>query len=124
MPKVLSVSALSDHMKAPGMNLLSSVKEMDSPPELSAVDETETPPCEAEALPAFTVGEEEEEGSSFRWVYPVTISPVLGMSHIWKAAVKQYRRCEETPEQCHAVNVVLWSTLLSGGSTFLCVAFP
>ena len=84
VPKVLSVSALSDHMKAPGMNLLSSVKEMDSPPELSAVDETETPPCEAEALPAFTAGEEEEEGSSFRWVCPPYPKPHLRwLTHEW-----------------------------------------
>lgn len=61
---MLSVSALSDHMKAPGMNVLSSVREVESSADSSrgsssANDEVESPPS-GEALPPF------EEDSCYR----------------------------------------------------------
>lgn len=57
-PRNISVSGLSDSLRAPGINSLSCVHEMASSSDMS-VEETETPPCEDAQIANILSSEDE-----------------------------------------------------------------
>lgn len=55
----MSISTLSDSLRAPGISFLDTVKEQSSPSNSSSdIDETETPPCEEGHMAVLSTEEE------------------------------------------------------------------